>query len=314
MSHPLAIIIPAYKIRFFSRVLDSFAAQTDKRFTLYVGIDGVDADFEAVAARYSSDMHIVVHRFDDNLGGKDLVAQWHRCIDLIADEKWIWLFSDDDMLNPGCVEAFYRQLDYDDTYDLYHFDVDIIDGDNQVIKSATPFPPVIEALDFLKRKNNATIDSFVVEYIFRREVFDRLGRFVHFDMAWGSDIATWALLGHNKGIVTITGPKVLWRSSDENITPSTEASGLRRKLQIYADYLTWCRVNFRRYGDFTAAYHMFRMIFHYSPFLLKQDVMPALTQFYASKPYIRFRKFQQLSVSAIYPLLRSIHSVIHRHK
>ena len=260
MSHPLAIIIPAYKIRFFSRVLDSFAAQTDKRFTLYVGIDGVDADFEAVAARYSSDMHMVVHRFDDNLGGKDLVGQWHRCIDLVADEKWIWLFSDDDMLNPGCVEAFYRQLDYDDSYDLYHFDVDIIDSEDRVVKSACRFPAVMDALDFLKRKNSASIDSFVVEYIFRRSAFERLGRFEQFDMAWGSDIATWAKLGRDKGIATITGPRVLWRSSDANITPSTEKAGLMRKLSIYADYLTWCRRYFRTYGSLTASYHMFRMI------------------------------------------------------
>lgn len=54
MSFPLAIVVPAYKLRFFSRVLDSLAAQTDKRFTLYVGIDGVDADFESVASRYAA--------------------------------------------------------------------------------------------------------------------------------------------------------------------------------------------------------------------------------------------------------------------
>lgn len=239
MSYPLAIVIPAYKLRFFSRVLDSLAAQTDKRFTLYIGIDGVDADFETVAARYADRVNMVVHRFSDNMGGRDLVEQWHRCIDLIGDEQWIWLFSDDDMLEPSCVEAFYTQLQRDNSYDLYHYDVDIIDSDNHIIKSATPFPPVMDAFEFLRGKNSASIDSFVVEYVFRRDTFERLGRFEHFDMAWGSDIATWAKIGRDKGIATIPGPKVLWRASDANITPSTERTGLIRKLLIYADYITW---------------------------------------------------------------------------
>lgn len=152
MSFPLAIVVPAYKLQFFSRMLDSLAAQTDKRFTLYVGIDGVDADFEAVAARYAGKIPMVVHRFADNMGSTDLVGQWHRCIDMIADEEWIWLFSDDDMLEAGCVEAFYRQLDEDGSFDLYHYNVNIIDSCDNIIKSATRFPAVMGALEFLKRK------------------------------------------------------------------------------------------------------------------------------------------------------------------
>lgn len=312
MDSKLAIVIPAYKIRFFGQTLESLASQTDKRFTLYIGIDGVDSDFEALTSRYCDRMSMVVRRFADNMGGHDLVGQWHRCIDMIGDEKWIWLFSDDDMLEPGCVEAFYRQLERDDSYDLYHFDVDIIDSDGQVIKSATRFPPVIDALDFLKRKNAASIDSFVVEYIFRRETFERLGRFEQFDMAWGSDIATWAKIGRDKGIATINGPHVLWRSSDVNITPSTERSGLMRKLLIYADYINWCRRSFPRYGDMTASYHMFRMIFHYAPFLSADEVAPAIDRFYTSRPSPRLGKMQSVIIKTLYPLFGRVHSLLHR--
>lgn len=311
MSFPLAIVVPAYKLQFFSRMLDSLAAQTDKRFTLYVGIDGVDADFEAVAARYAGKIPMVVHRFADNMGGKDLVGQWHRCIDMIADEEWVWLFSDDDMLESGCVEAFYRQLDADGSFDLYHYNVNIIDSCDNIIKSATRFPAVMGALDFLKRKNSAAIDSFVVEYIFRRDTFERLGRFEQFDMAWGSDIATWAKLGREKGIATIDGSRVLWRSSDANITPSTDRPGLMRKLSIYADFLIWCRRNFQDYGDWTASYHMLRMIVHYTPYLSKNDAVPAIRRFYDTQPLLRYAKLQSRLIIAAYPLLRRMRSLIH---
>jgi glycosyltransferase involved in cell wall biosynthesis len=40
MSAPeLAIIVPAFRVRFLERTLQSLAAQTDRRFRVYVGDD-----------------------------------------------------------------------------------------------------------------------------------------------------------------------------------------------------------------------------------------------------------------------------------
>lgn len=281
----LAIIIPAYKPDFFSRVLDSLAAQTDKRFTVYVGIDGVDADFEAIVAPYTSDINIVVHRFADNMGGHNLVGQWHRCIDLIDDEAWIMMFSDDDMLEPECVEAFYKRLEHDgDRFDLYHFELEIIDASDRKIKSTPAFPPIINGLEVMKLKNTAKIESAVGNYIFRRSSFEKAGGFVNLDLAWGSDTATWALLGKNKGIATIDGPKVLWRSSDVNITPTIDKKMMQRKLKIYGDYINWCRNEFDEYGDALALYHMFRQIVNHSQFLSLSDAKDAIVSFFDAEP------------------------------
>ena len=45
------------------------------------------------------------------MGKKDLIAQWERCIQLSNDEPWIWVFSDDDIADSGCVDAFYSIID-----------------------------------------------------------------------------------------------------------------------------------------------------------------------------------------------------------
>ena len=72
----LAIIIPAYKATFLSAALDSIAAQTCKDFTLYVGDDYSPEPIGPIVEAYLNKIDLFYQRFDSNLGGKDLVAQW----------------------------------------------------------------------------------------------------------------------------------------------------------------------------------------------------------------------------------------------
>ena len=121
MTHRLAIIIPAYKAEFLPAALDSIVAQTCKDFTLYVGDDCSSEPIGDVVEQYRDKIELVYLRFDTNLGGKDLVAQWERCIAMSQDEPYIWLFSDDDVMESNCVELLLQQIENTKgTYDLYH--------------------------------------------------------------------------------------------------------------------------------------------------------------------------------------------------
>lgn len=71
------------------------------------------------------------------------------------------------------------------------------------------------------------------------------------------------------------------------------------------------RINFKAYSDWTASYHMFRMIFHYTPYLSKRDAKSAIERFYGAKPKLRYGKFQQRLIMATYPLFRVVHSLAH---
>ena len=98
MNNQLSIVIPAYKATFLPAALDSIAAQTCQNFTLYIGDDNSPHNLENIVNRYKDEINLVYHRFDANLGGNDLVAQWERCISLTQGEPYIWLFSDDDVM------------------------------------------------------------------------------------------------------------------------------------------------------------------------------------------------------------------------
>lgn len=237
----LAIIIPAYKIDFFDMTLASLANQTCKDFTVYVGDDCSPNDFGSIIRDYQDKLDIHYTRFENNLGSKDLVAQWERCVDLTQGEPWLWLFSDDDELEANCVEQFYKIIADNPKTSLVHFDVKVIDADGNDVKNKkfvkADFAEHFTAKEYAQARLRYKINSFVVEYVFHKDTFMECGRFQNFDMAWGSDDATWIKLSKEDGITTTKGAHVRWRLSDANITPRRNPETLIRKVNSVTHYL-----------------------------------------------------------------------------
>lgn len=236
----LAIIIPAYKDTFLRQALDSIAAQTCQEFTLYIGDDCSPYDIGSIVDEYKDNIDLVYKRFDTNLGGKDLVAQWERCIEMSQEEPYIWLFSDDDVMEPMCVEDFYKEINGNtETYDLYHFDVKKIDEKGEVLSEYLAYPQGLDSYNYYVGKLRARYVSLVVENIFTREIYETSGGFKKFDLAWGSDTATWAIFSAKKRFRCIQGSRVLWRSSSQNITPNVSQPIAIRKMDALLRFLEW---------------------------------------------------------------------------
>lgn len=166
------------------------------------------------------------------------MAQWERCIDLSKEEPYIWLFSDDDMMSPNCVEKFYQQIKANPDCDILHFNVNVIDKDSNVIKK-TVYPEFVSAKDLYIGKLKYTLDCYVVEFIFKREVYDKCKGFVKFDLAWGSDLATWVKFAENSGVQTVKDATVNWRSSGINISTTVDIKTLQRKADALVEFLKW---------------------------------------------------------------------------
>ena len=236
----LAIVIPAYKSIFFDRALLSIANQTNKEFTLYIGDDCSPGNLYDIVKKFENRIPIVYKYFNENLGGSNLVSHWERCIDLAKDEEWIWLFSDDDIMDPDCVENFYYTLNKNPGFDLYHFNVTKIDNNDNIIDNFHPFPVSLSSEEFLVRKLQPGYFSTVVEYVFRKSHFISSGRFQNFDMAWCSDDATWIKMARAKGIRNIEHSKVYWRTSQFNISSNYRDTGIvKRKFNSRIRFTEW---------------------------------------------------------------------------
>lgn len=298
----LAIVIPAFKIDFFNATLQSLANQTCKDFTVYIGDDCSPSDFMSLVLEYEKQISIVYHRFDENLGGKDLVGQWSRCIGLTQREPWIWLFSDDDVVGENCVELFYKEIEVGAKYDIYHYDVKIINSEGYVVYEPREYPKVIDVEKLYIETSKNCISSFVVENIFSRTIYEKVGGFEEFPLAWGSDMATWLKMGQQKGIKTIGGDYIFWRRSDKNITPSKDREIVKLKFLIQTDFYDWVGKFFnsdliRKFNR----YVFFRYCVHYSNIISYFD-MKEIFDYAIAKSIVS--KEQKYFTLLLLPLLR----------
>ncbi len=237
MDNSLAIVIPAFKAAFFKACLESIANQTNKNFKVYISDDGSPENIYEIAEEYLDKLNLVYKRFDENLGGKDLVAHWNRSVAL-AEEQWIWLFSDDDLLTPNCVQAFFDALNKTNSaYNLYRFNIEMIDSKDQVICVKERHPELESNYGFLIRRLQAKCLSAVIEYVFRKDVFDELNGFVNFPLATSSDDATWIKFAKNLPIFTISSELIYWRASGKNIS-SRKGLHVKKAFALIA-YIDW---------------------------------------------------------------------------
>jgi len=235
----LAIVIPAFKASYLERTLSSVVSQSDQRFALYIGDDASPEPIEDVVRQFASTRPIVYQRFQQNVGRHSLTKHWQRCI-AMSSEPWIWLFSDDDLMEPECVSAFYRTLaDTNGHYDVYRYDTIVIDGLDRVQSLNPPHPQVESALHFAYFLLMDRRLSYVQEAIVSRAALERAGGFVEFPLAWSSDWATQILLGHDRGICKINGPLVRFRMSGVNISSAFSRRIMKEKMKANMMFISW---------------------------------------------------------------------------
>lgn len=236
----LAIVIPAYKARFLEEALGSIAAQDDGGFLVYVGDDASPEDLASVCRRWEGRLPLRYCRFERNLGGRDLVAQWERCIAL-SSEPWIWLFSDDDVMESRCVSAWRAAAAANPQAALFHFDVLRIDARSRPLCSEPAFPARLTARRFLLQRLLFRISSYAPDYVFSREAYEAVGGIEPFPLAWGSDDATWIkLAARSGGIHSIPDARVHWRLSGSNISSrGGDTDHAAAKLEACVQFLEW---------------------------------------------------------------------------
>lgn len=232
-SGELTILVPAWKTEFLQRALDSLAGQTEQGFAVLVVDDAGPSDIARICGGFPRFRYV---RFEENLGGKDLVGHWARCLELVETE-WVCLFSDDDELEPECVAAFLEARSARPELDVFAFDPVVIGRDGGMLHAPERLGRILSGSEFARLRMEGRLWSFMPDHVFRKSALDRDGGFVRFPLAWNSDDATWVLLAGDKGIGTIPGPRVRWRWSGDNISSRPELA--MRKLEADVAYLDW---------------------------------------------------------------------------
>ena len=181
----LAIIIPAYKPRFLQETLDSIAKQNSHEFTVYIGDDASPYPLKPIVDHYKNKFDIIYHRFEQNMGKKDLPGHWERCI-LLSEEELIWLFSDDDLMPfDGVARVIQASQKYSDEKRIFRFPLEVVDEYGKLKYKNPPFKTdLTSGYEFLLDKLSGKISSAACEYVFSRTVWEQTGGFIKFPFAW----------------------------------------------------------------------------------------------------------------------------------
>lgn len=214
----LAIIIPYYKLIFFEETLASLAAQTDKRFKVYIGDDASPEDCSGLLEKYKGEFDFEYYRFQENQGSISLIKQWERCIALSGDEDWMMILGDDDYLESNVVESFYKHFEnFQNKTNLVRFASKIFRQESNVFSETYAHPIWEKASDSYFRKFQFLTMSSLSEYIFKRESYAEF-KFKDFPLAWYSDDMAWLEFSDNQKIYTINEAVVVFRFSNYNIS------------------------------------------------------------------------------------------------
>lgn len=239
----LAIVIPAYKGLYLKETLSSLARQSNQNFHVYIGDDHSPENLYDIVEPFLDKLKITYHKFAENVGKKHLITHWNRSIALTKQEPWIWLFSDDDLMDEDCVEFFYYTKSLHQNSHLYRFSPTIIDAEGRKVKESK-IPNRQTASKLLKDRLLYRRPLFIVDGIFSRTAYDEYG-IIDFPAAWCSDDATWICYGLKNGIVGITrddktSPCIYWRYSGVNISSLNKSSVVnKQKLEAVSAYKSW---------------------------------------------------------------------------
>jgi glycosyltransferase involved in cell wall biosynthesis len=245
-TYKLAIVIPVYKIKYFKAMLESIASQTNQEFNVYIGNDCSTPAFEKIIADFPQ-LNISYKRFSENMGKRDLVGQWERCVEMSGNEPWIWMFSDDDIMDANCVEAFYTKINTKcEESNLFKFQSAVINDAGKIIESAREIPHMISGFDLILMKIRGEIKTYVTDYVFSRKVYEDCRGFNNFPLAWGADDTSWVKFAGEHGIEMISSGTVYWRTSGENIS-NVEYSGKKQKVFALLMYSEWNIRNFKNH-------------------------------------------------------------------
>lgn len=236
----LAIVIPYYKIDYFEECLDSLANQTNKNFRVYIGDDASLEDPSDLLEKYTNKLNFTYHRFQNNLGGKSLTLQWHRCINLSAGEKWLMILGDDDYLSSNYIEEFYKNLS-----SIQKFDIKVVRFASRIVRSPSgeisklyEHPKMEKATDFVYRRYFEASRGSLTEQIFRRDMYLKYG-FGNIPLGWGADIYAWLQFSESGFNYTINTAIAYFRISDVNISRGgfQEEEKAKSRFLFFSKYL-----------------------------------------------------------------------------
>lgn len=226
--------MPAYKAGFLEKAIESILSQSLPDWELIVVDDASPEDLKSIVLKFN-DSRIKYFRNTSNIGGEDLVRQWNHSISF-ANGEWIVLAADDDMYLPDfCCECLKLAELYPDV-NIIRSRVLQIDEDGNPFWEDNTFPEYVNKYEYLYDWVTAKAFTCIGNFMFRRSSLEKIGGFLNFPCAFGSDIATPIALSEN-GVANTSEMLFCFRQSTNHL--SADTSRFKEKIAGITKLYKW---------------------------------------------------------------------------
>ena len=142
-----SVLIPAFKEKYLRKAIDSVIRQTYTDIEIIIVNDKSPENIAGIVRSYT-DPRIRYYENEVNLGSKNVVHSWNKCLEY-ATRDFCILFSDDDILEPDFLQEIQRLiLRYPDC-DLFSCRTAVIDHSDNVIRYSASAPEFETLHDFM---------------------------------------------------------------------------------------------------------------------------------------------------------------------
>ena len=212
----ISIAIPAYKSKYLGEAIESVLNQTLQNIELIIVNDASPNPITEVVEQYK-DPRIRYFINNQNIGGKDPVANWNKCLSY-ANGTFFSLLCDDDVYDSNFLETLVRLANKYPDCSVFKSGVAIVNEKKEFIGAYPDSPEWESCQDYIVNVSKRQRKQTISEWLFRRKHIVSCGGYEPVPMAWGADylsIMKFAMIG---GIVGTTNKLAIFRRSGENIS------------------------------------------------------------------------------------------------
>lgn len=235
-----SLVLPAYKGKFLGEAIGSILAQTLDGFELIVVDDCSPDNLKGIVDGFA-DNRITFYRNEENIGGKNLVKQWNKCLEY-AKGEYVILASDDDVYEKTYLEEINKLSKAYPDAGVLKTRIRHIDESGSPMYEELPISDsFISQIDYLNKYANGEIMTGIPQYTFKRIDLLNIGGFVDYPLAWHSDDATVLKMAVN-GIACSNEVGFSFRESGINISCKRDTvSQTEQKIDASISFLKYVK-------------------------------------------------------------------------
>lgn len=229
----VSVAIPAYKSEYLSEAIVSVLNQTYSNLELIIVNDKSPEDIYNIVSKFS-DKRIRYYENEVNIGGRDPVANWNKCLSL-ANGRYFALLCDDDVYEPRFIEEMLKLKAAYPSVNVFRSRVKIVDSQGQAISMYPSSPEFETCFDYMWHKLSWLRKQTISEFLYDTEYIKNKGGYYPLPKAWGSDDISCFIFSKDNGIATSNELLVSFRMSGLNISANNDKN-VKEKIKATVEY------------------------------------------------------------------------------